>query len=460
MKRDAAFRPRERLLLAFSGGLDSIVLLHVLLELQSRWHWELLAGHIDHGLRPGADKKESAFCREYAEKQGLPYMEEKLRLGEAKVREAYRRKSRKAPGPESLARKARYEVFAKWAREREADAVLTAHHAGDQAETVLYRMLTGAGIRGLRGIPAERDIFRRPLLSVPRAELEAYARERELPCCVDPSNRDEHFARNRIRHRILPFIREHGFPQAESGLARAAAALEDAEAALRFFEKECRERSVTHSPEGYPRLRLAYFEALPLLMQERLLRDVFGDPEKEARHISRKQLRQVLDFIAGADPGRETELRGRRILKEREYLTWTSAEAEDVYWEFACEAGIRAGGEGDVSLAVDIREGKMPPPAEKNEAFFSPDLEGKTCVLRSWRPGDRMALFGSAGSKKVSDILKDEKIPPLKKRHYPVLTAEGRIIWIPGVKRSSHYLVDNSGKKFVRIYYQSNGEPT
>lgn len=454
LKRQAIFDPHEHLLLGFSGGLDSMVLLHVLLELQPYWQWKLTIGHIDHGLRPEYDEKESVFCKHYAEKLQLPYLEEKLQLHAPEVKKHYLSTSTQSPGLESLARAERYRIFATWAEDVKADAVLTAHHANDQAETILYRMLTGSGIRGLTGIPEERGIFRRPFLHILRQDLENYAHEKKLPFCEDLSNRNENIIRNKIRHRLIPFLKKSGFKQTENNLARSAESLEEVNEALAFFENICIDKVVYKTEKGV-HLQRAEFKELPRYMQSSILRYVFENEKKVKRHISRQQLSRVIDFIIRSDTGRSMELLGHNIVNERKYITLFHCAPMKFYYAFNCEKNKGAGNEDAGFLYIDI----VPNTAalddrQQKQAFFSPEIIGKKLVLRSWEPGDRMKLFGSSATKKVSDILKDKKVRASEKNTYPVLLADNEIIWIPGVKRSNKFPVEKKDKKIVHIFYK------
>ncbi|KSW23342.1 MULTISPECIES: tRNA lysidine(34) synthetase TilS [unclassified Pseudomonas] len=204
----------------FSGGLDSSVLLHLLAQLaRTESLPPLSAIHVHHGLQAAADAWPAhceAFCREL----GVPLLVERVTVPTG-------------ASLEQAARRARYEAFAKHLKTD--DCLLAAQHRDDQAETLLFRLLRGAGVRGLAGIPAARPLgagmLLRPLLDVPRAELESYAREHGLRWIEDPSNTDTAFARNYLRQRVLPLLAER-WPRAVDNIARSAAHLAEAEALL------------------------------------------------------------------------------------------------------------------------------------------------------------------------------------------------------------------------------------
>lgn len=209
--------PGAGLAVGLSGGCDSVVLLHAVAQLGYRQR--LQAIHVHHGLSPNADRW-AAFCADCCAGLGIPLVIHRVAVDRDSGR-----------GLEAAARAARYGVFA----EAAADCLLLAHHRGDQAETVLFNLLRGAGVTGAAGMPAERPYgakrLLRPLLDCSRAEIEAYARFHGLGWIDDESNRDTSFSRNFLRHEALVALSER-FPMAESSLARAATHFGEAQALL------------------------------------------------------------------------------------------------------------------------------------------------------------------------------------------------------------------------------------
>lgn len=211
------WRTAPRWLVAFSGGLDSTVLLHLLARLSTRERLPAISAiHVHHGLQSAADAW-PAHCREICERLGIT-----LQVAQVKV----------APGPslERAAREARYAVFSEHLNP--AEVLLTAQHRDDQAETLLFRLLRGAGVRGLAGMPATRALgsgwLVRPLLNVDRAELHAYAQAHGLAWVEDPSNQCTDHARNYLRHNVMPLLRQR-WPGAAVSMARAATHLSEAQ---------------------------------------------------------------------------------------------------------------------------------------------------------------------------------------------------------------------------------------
>jgi len=209
----ALFQRGDRVLVAVSGGPDSMSLLHALWEARDRLGIALEVATIDHGLRPEA-AAEIALVRARADALELPFVSVAVDV----------RRERGRASLQDAARRARLGALAALATERGAARVALGHNADDQAETVLFRIVRGTGLRGLGGIPYRRDPFVRPLLDVRRAEIERYLARRSIPFVRDPSNADPHYARARIRHQILPLLAGENprVAQALINLARAA----------------------------------------------------------------------------------------------------------------------------------------------------------------------------------------------------------------------------------------------
>src|SRR6185295_17344235 len=206
----------DRVVVAVSGGPDSMALLHVLWELRERLGLTLEVAAVDHGLRAGA-RRELALVRERAAALGLPF-------SEVEVDVAAERRARRGASVQDAARDARLRALAALARSHGANRVALGHQADDQAETILYRIVRGTGVAGLAGIPYCRDVFIRPLLDVTRPRILRYLRARSIPFVEDPSNADPRFARARMRHEILPALARENPRVAEALRALASAA--------------------------------------------------------------------------------------------------------------------------------------------------------------------------------------------------------------------------------------------
>jgi len=235
---------------AFSGGLDSTVLLHLLADLAKTESFPALSAiHIHHGLQAAADAW-PAHCQSVCDALGVP-----LHVMRVTVQTG--------ASLERAAREARYAAF--MSLTEADDVLLTAQHRDDQAETLLFRLMRGAGVRGLSAMPAQRPLGQgtllRPLLDATHAELEAYARAHQLHWIEDPSNEDRQFSRNYLRHQVLPLLTAR-WPQAQANMARSAAHLREAQGLLDELAQLDLAQAVT--PSGFPWLALPSLELAPL----------------------------------------------------------------------------------------------------------------------------------------------------------------------------------------------------
>lgn len=217
------FKRGETVLVGFSGGPDSVCLLHFLRHLGRKKHFSVAAVHVHHGLRGAEADADAAFCRQLCKSWEVPFLLKKR---------AVRALAKKLDlSPEHAARKARYEAFAQAARQTGATKLALGHHLDDQAETVLLNLLRGTRPEGLCGIPLRRALnsrveIVRPLLCISRAEVEEYLQENDLPSVTDKTNWDDAFTRNWIRHTLLPLLAQKQ-PQIRRHLAQMAQRLAD-----------------------------------------------------------------------------------------------------------------------------------------------------------------------------------------------------------------------------------------
>src|SRR5580693_433182 len=203
---------------AVSGGADSVFLIHALRELAPRWNLQLHVIHIEHGMRGAASVEDAEFVKQLAQSCGLPF-----HIHNADVPAV-------AGNQEQAARQVRHKFFAELIAAGKVDCVATGHTRSDQAETVLYRILRGSGLAGLAGIlPVTNEGIVRPLLEQNRSEIEAWLRERNIAWREDNTNQDRSYARNRLRHEILPLLRETFNPRLDETLSNMATLAQDEE---------------------------------------------------------------------------------------------------------------------------------------------------------------------------------------------------------------------------------------
>lgn len=443
-------------LAAFSGGPDSTALLSALSELSGVLNLRLHATYVDHGLRSSEEiARERKFCADAAAALGAGFSAVSIDV----------RGSGKGENIHATARRLRYDALFSEADRLGIEFVATAHNADDQAETVLMRLIRGAGLQGLSGIPARRGHGQygqiiRPLLAVSRAEIEAYLGRRSLGHVIDSSNLKTDYFRNRLRLEIMPLL-ESCNPSLKRGLARTAELLADEN---RFIERMA-DVAFTRNPPavkgGSVAWRADVFNSEDRAVRRRLLRRFASMSAGNGYGIEYRHVEDALDAMeAGKSPELPGGLRvrlehgGYRIFRP-EPVSGIPETALDVpgiamlpdggkIETFPCD-GPEAG-QGDVTTEIFVPLSLLQPPL----------------TVRSRKAGDRFQPAGMGGrSKKLQDFLLDSKIPASLRDGIPIVASGGRIVWVAGFRMDERFTAktgNGPGRTMVKILYQSHGD--
>ena len=438
IRRHAMLAGGETVLVGVSGGADSVALVHVLATLRQRLGLTLHVLHVNHGLRAEAGS-EAAFVESLGRLWDVPVAVERVRV----ITE---------PGEslEARARRQRYAAFAKWARALGASRVALGHTADDQAETVLMRLLEGAGPRGLAGIPPLRGPYIRPLIEIRRREIEAELEGAGITWVEDPSNRDPKFLRNRIRHDLLPFLAAAYNPQITEALCRAGALaralVEDIErVAARELDRLARVE------DGGLVLSRAALGALPAGVGEEVLRRALV--RLDERRPLRAWAHRALGRLTG--PGSPAPVRVGRLWLEvsGDQLRLSRGTAEPLGEAILPVPGsVALPGAG---LRLEAREFDRPdsytPPSDPWTVAFDLDTLPAALSVRGRRAGDRFHPFGAPGSKRLKAFLIDAKIPRWRRDHLPLLLAGTEIAWVVGVRRGALAPVTVATRRILEV---------
>jgi len=441
--RHALLPPGQHVLLGVSGGADSVAMLHALAELAPSLQLHLYAAHLDHRIRGKASAEDAAFVREVCRRMGVPCFE-----GRTDVPRLARRRGLSL---EAAAREARYAFFARTCRRiPAADVVVaTAHTADDQAETVLLKLIRGAGIKGLSGIARDTTLHGlrvvRPMLAVCRRDILRFLRGHDIAWREDASNRDTYFLRNRVRHCLLPMLKAEFNPQADTALVRTADIF--AEEDLWLDELAA---GILDECAGPPQRR----GEAPALNAARLARA----PRAARRRVLRLWLARAgvaedamtFDAIAALDgllarragTAQVSMAGGWKAVRQYDRLTvlpTTAAPPAELFRTrlqvpgetLLQNAGLRALVWKETGICRDrTAVGTLPA-----QVSIDPGTVGrKALYLRSWRAGDRISPLGLRGTKKLQDVFVDAKIPAPQRSGVPVLECAGEIVWVAGYR--------------------------
>lgn len=402
-------KPDDRLCVGFSGGMDSVVLLHALRRVVQGLCIPvgLSAVHVHHGLSARADEW-TGFCADFCRRCGVP-----LEV----VRVAVPRDS--GEGLEGAARRLRHGVFA----ECRADWLALAHHRDDQAETVLLNLLRGAGVAGAAGMLAERPQTRgptlvRPLLDIPRSAIEAYAAEHGLCWIDDESNADRRFRRNFLRHEILPRL-EESFAGAGKSLARAAGHFAEASGLLDDLARI--DRKAASAASG--RIALAALNALPLRRARNLLRHVWTAAGFQAPDM--RWIDEALKQLATADTLSEvcvaTAEGALHVYRGELYLVRPCGDppAEALPWS----------GQDVLPWAG----GRVRFIAANGRGIGRSHLVGGNVVLKARQGGERLQPDARRPRRSLRNLLQEAAVPPWERQCLPMLWVNERLAWVGGV---------------------------
>ena len=447
----------DDLLVAVSGGPDSVALLHLLSSLREDLRLRLEVAHLQHGIRGREAREDARFVAELAAKLGLP-----LHLKEVDLP-----RIRSAAGKgnlEALARAERYRFFAAVARERKLVKIATAHTRDDQAETVLMWLLRGSGLKGLGGMPlvhpldgnvepGRRLMVVRPLLCVSRAEIEAYLKQNDLSFRLDRSNQDLSFLRNWIRLKLIPQLKEKIDRSLPARLAQLAKLIREEDDLMDGLARAALDEMRT--PEGINRGSLLRHSKA---MQRRSLRLWIEATRGHLRGLDFQHVEALLGLIADGPPqGRLSIPGGWQLVKEYETLK-LDKQSRKKRQQCACYSYDLQIGEDlpihEAGLTIQARE-ISPPfarlPDNFMEVVFDSASLAADLTLRNFRHGDRFQPLGMSGHKKVKELFIEKKVPLAVRASLPLLVLRDEVIWIPGFGRSEHGKVTPATRAILHL---------
>ena len=439
------FPSGTHVLCAVSGGADSVCLLHWLYGLRTTWGFALTAAHYNHNLRGEESRRDADFVRSFVE---TCCPDVTLLVGSGDVSgQAARNKT----GIEETAREMRYAFLQESARQVGANVIATAHNADDNAETVLLHMIRGSGLRGLTGIQPKRNNIVRPLLTTHRAEIEEYLRRYGLPHVEDSSNRDERFARNRVRRQLLPLLKDMQ-PQFVDHMSRTARLLAEDE---EYLTEQARQAlSVQKISDGVS-VCAAHIADRPDALAGRRVRLVLEELTGDGGNCASTHLQAVVGLCRSQDPSARVSLPGG-ILARRVYgeLELVRQETEQ---ELTCAQLPLPGQLTLPGGVITTRQMTYEENAQTAESFYLACAKAENgLVVRPRREGDKLSRPGRSG-RTLKKILIDEKIPSHRRDTIPVLDCAGQVAAVVGLGPDAAFL-PAPGEMCWHITYTSQTE--
>ncbi|WP_223911579.1 tRNA lysidine(34) synthetase TilS [Geobacter sp. AOG1] len=440
------FAEGERVVVAVSGGADSVALLDLLVNLQELGLY-LVVAHLNHQLRGSESDGDEEFVVRLADSYKLP-----VEARRVDVRKLARRQRLSL---EEAGRVARYRFFDEIAATHGARCVALAHHADDQAETVLLRLLRGAGGSGLAAMrPRSADgRYVRPLLRVSRREIEEYLAGRNLSCRTDSSNSDTSFLRNRVRHELLPFLAGYNGRIASQLATTAEMLAADEELMEQVVAAAFTRYGVFENGESI--LNMEGVSAEPRGLRLRLYRHALRLVKGNLARIGFVHLHAIDRLLHDAGTGASLDLPdGTRVKRGYGQLIFTIGGREELSreWEVVVEGAGSYNLPGGTVLVVE--HGEVPTNLREIKptvVYLDAERVPFPLHVRNFRPGDRFAPLGMAGHKKVKELFIDCKIPRDRRWRVPLVFSMSRLVWVAGVRPAAEACLTPSTADVLKV---------
>ncbi|WP_129125715.1 tRNA lysidine(34) synthetase TilS [Geomonas oryzae] len=438
------FSTGETVVVAVSGGADSVALLDILTRLDTE-RLKLIVAHLNHCLRGAESNEDERFVADLAARYHIPFLSIRVDVASFAAAEGL--------SLEDAGRQARYAFFREVARRHGATSIALAHHMDDQAETVLIRLLRGSGGAGLSAMSAVGgNMLKRPLLKVTRAELERYLRERDLSWRTDSTNADTAILRNSIRHELIPLLKKYN-PKVTERLAATAEILASDEELLEQLTDATFKR-LARSEDESVRLGIASLLGERRGLRLRLYRHVLRELRGDLMRIALTHLDAIDRLVVSSRPNASLNLPDElRVERSYDELRFTCvAKPTEQNWE------VTISGEGSYPLpnGMTLNVQRVPRPADlvtgsEKIAYVSAEAAPFPWLVRPFAAGDRFTPLGLNGSQKVKELFINKKLPPHERSRVPLVFSDGDVIWVAGVRLAEKGRVKPTAGAVLRL---------
>ncbi|MBU2593568.1 MAG: tRNA lysidine(34) synthetase TilS [Candidatus Edwardsbacteria bacterium] len=443
-------KPKDKVLVALSGGPDSVFLLYALLALRNELKINIIAGHLNHCLRGAESNKDEIFAKTLAKKEGIKMISAKRDVaGYAK---------RKKLSIETAARELRREFLLKTADKYNCQKIATGHNLNDQAETVLMHIIRGSGLTGLKGIPAVNGKFIRPMLGISREEILEYLRVNKIAWREDSTNKSPDHTRNRIRLTLIPQLKKYNpqIIQSLSNLAESAGS--DLDLVEQLAEQAFKQTAKIHKAKI--NIDLSLFNSYNKGLQRNVLRLAVLHLARQGVAPSFEAVENCIHLMAGRVGSRFEILPGIWCI-----IGYKTAEIAGAPASTAVNMGAAAkkltipGRTAFNSHLIRLKIigsqilGKTLIRSADAVYYDWDRLKNRDLTVGKRQPGDAMVPFGSSHKKKTKEIFIEAKVPQAKRDSWPVVRCGSEIIWLAGLKRSNHAPVNKETKNILKLEF-------
>lgn len=442
----------DRVLVALSGGADSVFMLDALCRLRKELNIKIAAAHLNHMIRGAEADRDEAYAAELCTRLKVPFYAERIDVPQYANAEGI--------SEELAGRNLRYDFFDRICKANGYNKIATAHNKNDKAETVLMRIIRGTGIDGLCGIKYTRgDMVIRPILDIERRDIEKYCNENALVYCTDSTNLENDYTRNKVRNELIPFIEKNFNPSVLNSLCTLADNSTEDVDFINGYAERLYKRINSPMPKRKPIvLDIKSLQMIGDSIQGRILRmaaiDVMGDNYALERvHI--EILRDLMEKETGASVNLPS---GLIVSVKYGWLEFVKAElvSDTKDFSYPIEIGNKLS-ENEVELSFEVVSPSYK--RKKNQMLIDYDmLEGKKLVVRNRRIGDRMVFFKDGRRRKLKDYWIDKKLAREERAKIALLCADNEVIAIIGDRVAESYKIKDTTKKGLVVTYGADNE--
>lgn len=441
----------DTVIVGVSGGVDSVVLLRVLMALRNEYDLSLVVAHLDHGIRGEESRREAGFVQDLARGMGLPF--------EISVADVPTLAKKQRITLQEAAREARYRFYEEVRKKYNGEKIVTGQTADDQAETILMRVIRGAGLKGLKGIPPVRGgVYIRPLIETSRQEVEKFAGKEGLSFTTDSSNTKDIYLRNKVRRDLIPHLEREYNPGIRVGLTRMASILSREDDYLDREAEEALVGLIKGTGDEFsldiPRLK-AFHEAIGFRILQKVLALVLGG---DLRSIKMVHLDGIFRLLTHRAPNKVLCL-PQGIYAEKHYteLFIRRGKPPAVFpFEYIVDVPgvtlLEGLGKKLVTRIERVKRG-IPMDIDSKVAYLDDDKLVHPLTLRSFEEGDLFVPLGMKGHKKLKDFFIDSKVPKTFRRRIPLLISGGSIAWVVGYRINECFKLTEGSKRGLRAEY-------
>ncbi len=442
VRQDGLLSPEDRVLVAVSGGPDSVALVQALSAWRESLGLVLAVVHCEHGLRGEESRDDAVFVERLARTLALPFFCKPLHLPHV-LRE------RKGASVQAVARERRYACLWELAGEWGATKVAVGHTQDDQMETVLMWMLRGAGLAGLSGMPVQRHpCLIRPLLHVSRAELLRYLAEKGCGFRVDSSNASPKYMRNRLRHELVPLLKTFN-PRVANRLSHQAAILREEHRYLDDVAKAMLESVTVRHAKACVVLSHSRLLAVPVPIQRRMIMRTVGSLRCRTGPLRFATVETILRHVVHGISGATVRVGQLDVVREYDWITFSGISVDhtrraqpDLSCCWSLPGAIRWPGTGQTIEGTVRAVETVSIPWDDAVAYLDADQFSHDLVVRSWRPGDYFFPYGMGGRrKKIQDFFSDTKVRRTRRHTVPLVVAPEGIVWVGGYRTDHRFRV-------------------